>query len=87
VPPLIHEIERELGEVDILVNNAATVMPLGPVTGVHPEAVLRALTSFDNSQIDVDGLESVGPARTLLIQVLGTESGQIWDTTHPDSVQ
>jgi NAD(P)-dependent dehydrogenase (short-subunit alcohol dehydrogenase family) len=28
VPPLIHGIERELGEVDILVNNAATVMPL-----------------------------------------------------------
>jgi NAD(P)-dependent dehydrogenase (short-subunit alcohol dehydrogenase family) len=44
VPPLIHGIERELGEVDILVNNAATVMPLGPVTGVHPDAVLRALT-------------------------------------------
>ncbi|WP_165555650.1 SDR family NAD(P)-dependent oxidoreductase [Kribbella pittospori] len=178
VPCLIHGIERELGEVDILVNNTATVMPLGPVTGVQPAAVLRALTlnvgsvitlagavipgmsrrgwgritnisgipgnrastpggnvyaacvaaleshtlnlaaelagsgvtanafrtqriytslrawletidrdhiedplirRFVTSQIDVDVIDSTGPARNLLTHVLGTESGHIWD--------
>jgi NAD(P)-dependent dehydrogenase (short-subunit alcohol dehydrogenase family) len=44
VPGLIDGVERVFGEVDVLVNNAATVAPLGPVTDLEPAAVLRALT-------------------------------------------
>jgi NAD(P)-dependent dehydrogenase (short-subunit alcohol dehydrogenase family) len=44
VPGLIYGVERVCGEVDILVNNAATVAPLGPVTDLDSIAVLRALT-------------------------------------------
>ena len=45
IPSLLHRVERVLGEVDILVNNAATVIPLGPVADLDPAAaaVLRAL--------------------------------------------
>ncbi|MEV0288049.1 MULTISPECIES: SDR family NAD(P)-dependent oxidoreductase [unclassified Kribbella] len=44
IPGLVHGIEQVLGEVDILVNSASTVTPLGPVSALDPAAVLRALT-------------------------------------------
>ncbi|GAA1560221.1 hypothetical protein GCM10009789_11880 [Kribbella sancticallisti] len=44
IPALVHGIERVFGQIDILVNHAATVAPLGPVTTLDPAAVLRALT-------------------------------------------
>lgn len=40
---LIDRVERLVGEVDILVNDASTVAPLGPVADLDAEAVLRAL--------------------------------------------
>jgi enoyl-[acyl-carrier-protein] reductase (NADH) len=50
-------------------------------------AELAATGVTVNSQIDVDVIASAGPARTLLTQVLATESGHIGDTIHPDPVQ
>jgi NAD(P)-dependent dehydrogenase (short-subunit alcohol dehydrogenase family) len=44
IPGLAHGVERVFGEVDILVNDASTVAPLGPVTDLDSAAVLRALT-------------------------------------------
>lgn len=44
VPGLVHRVGLVFGDVGVLVNNAATVAPLGPVTNLDPAAVLRALT-------------------------------------------
>jgi NAD(P)-dependent dehydrogenase (short-subunit alcohol dehydrogenase family) len=50
----------------------------------HDQIEDPLIRRFVHSQIDVDVIDSVGPARALLTQVLGTESGHIWDTLHPD---
>jgi NAD(P)-dependent dehydrogenase (short-subunit alcohol dehydrogenase family) len=44
IPGLVQSVEEVFGEVDILINNAATVAPLGPVANLDPAAVLRALS-------------------------------------------
>ena len=56
IPGLIHRVERVFGEVDILVNNAATVTPLGPVTDLDPAAVLRALAVNVASVVTLAGV-------------------------------
>ncbi len=44
IPAALASIQRELGEVAILVNNAAVVEPLGPTTDVDPAVWAQALT-------------------------------------------
>ena len=56
IPGLVHAVEGVFGEVDILVNNAATVTPLGPVTDLDPAAVLRALTINVASVVTLAGV-------------------------------
>jgi len=56
IPGLVHGVERLYGEVDILVNNAATVTPLGPVTDLDSAAVLRALTINVASVVTLAGV-------------------------------
>ena len=41
---LLSEVERELGAVDILINNAGTVAPLGPTQSLDGAEVTRSLT-------------------------------------------
>ncbi|WP_406054139.1 SDR family NAD(P)-dependent oxidoreductase [Kribbella sp. NBC_00889] len=56
IPGLVHAVEQVLGEVDILVNNAATVTPLGPVADLDSAAVLRALTINVASVVTLAGV-------------------------------
>ena len=44
LPKLAADISSELGAVDILINNAATVAPLGPSSEIIPDAFRDALT-------------------------------------------
>ncbi|MEV6287857.1 SDR family NAD(P)-dependent oxidoreductase [Kribbella sp. NPDC051770] len=44
VPALVQGVGQVFGEVDILVNHAATVAPLGGVSALEPAAVLHAFT-------------------------------------------
>ncbi|WP_165553898.1 SDR family NAD(P)-dependent oxidoreductase [Kribbella capetownensis] len=56
IPDLVHAVEQVFGEVDILVNNAATVTPLGPVADLDSAAVLRALTINVASVVTLAGM-------------------------------
>ena len=40
---LLPDVERELGPIDILINNAGTVAPLGPTESLDPSEVRRSL--------------------------------------------
>ncbi|WP_255955961.1 SDR family NAD(P)-dependent oxidoreductase [Streptomyces odontomachi] len=44
VPDVVHRVTAELGSPDLLVNNAATVEPLGPSTDMKPDAWHAAFT-------------------------------------------
>jgi NAD(P)-dependent dehydrogenase (short-subunit alcohol dehydrogenase family) len=44
LPQLAGDIASEVGGVDILINNAATVAPLGPSAQIVPDAFQSALT-------------------------------------------
>jgi NAD(P)-dependent dehydrogenase (short-subunit alcohol dehydrogenase family) len=72
IPGLVHGVERVFGEVDILVNNAATVAPLGPVAEVESAAVLRALA------IDVASAVTLATAVTLAGVVIPAMHLQGW---------
>lgn len=43
VASLLPDIERELGPIDILINNAGTVAPLGPTESLEPSEVEHSL--------------------------------------------
>jgi NAD(P)-dependent dehydrogenase (short-subunit alcohol dehydrogenase family) len=55
IPDLVQSVEEVFGEVDILINNAATVTPLGPVAHLDPVAVLRALSINVASVVTLSG--------------------------------
>jgi NAD(P)-dependent dehydrogenase (short-subunit alcohol dehydrogenase family) len=55
IPGLVRSVERVFGDVDILINNAATVTPLGPVANLDPAAVLRALSINVASVVTLSG--------------------------------
>ena len=44
LPKLAADVASEVGSVDILINNAATVAPLGPSAEIVPDVFLSALT-------------------------------------------
>jgi short-subunit dehydrogenase len=60
------ELTRRLGAVDILINNAATVTPLGPTSAIAAEEYLAAL-----------GLNVVAPA-VLSAQLAGPMAARGW---------
>jgi NAD(P)-dependent dehydrogenase (short-subunit alcohol dehydrogenase family) len=41
VETMVKEVERQLGHIDLLINNAAVVTPLGPIADIDPDAWWR----------------------------------------------
>jgi NAD(P)-dependent dehydrogenase (short-subunit alcohol dehydrogenase family) len=66
---MVREVETKLGPVDLLINNAAVIAPLGPFAEVDPEAWWRT------QEINVWG--PVLCTRTLLPGMLARRSGRI----------
>jgi NAD(P)-dependent dehydrogenase (short-subunit alcohol dehydrogenase family) len=78
----------DLGPVDILVNNAARVTPLGPSVGVDPDAWAAAIDLDLTVPVRLTfallpGMLERGErsARSLLARLAANASGQVWDVS------